>query len=63
VSSIKRKPYPVTTTAKGLRARDEERSKMAVRTAEMDDLLDFYDAPERETWEVGAGNSRGARRA
>ena len=63
MGSIKREPRPVTRTAKGLRARDEERSRMAVRQAEMTGLQDFFDAPERENWEVGPGNSRGGRRA
>lgn len=62
MSKPKRKPASVTKTAKGIRLRDEENSRVLVRESEMAGLADFYDAPERESWDIGPGNARGSRR-
>ena len=63
MSKSKRKPVPVTKTAKGIRLRDEEKSRALVRESEMAGLADFYDAPDHATWDIGEGNGRGSRRA
>ena len=59
----KRKAAAVTKTAKGLRRRDEEQSRLLVRESEMSGLADFYDVSDRELWDIGPGNARGSRRA
>ena len=63
MSTTKRKAKAVTKTAKGLRRRDEEQSRLLVRESEMAGLADFYDVSDRELWDVGPGNARGSRRS
>lgn len=53
----------VTVTAKGLRAREEASSNMAVRNSEMVSLSDYYGETDQEVWESGSARASSARSA
>ena len=63
MNTKRRQAKTVSRTAKGTRARAEEQSRVAVRQSEMVGLRDFYDVPDGEAWDLGAGNARGSRRS
>jgi hypothetical protein len=62
VQTKRRQAKTVSRTAKGVRTRAEEQSRVAVRQSEMAGLRDFYEVPDGEVWDLGAGNGRGSRR-
>jgi hypothetical protein len=53
----------VTITAKGLRAREEASSNMAVRHSEMAGLQDYFSETDSEVWESGSAKASSSRSA